>query len=59
MGLEEIACQWVYDGFEDCWSTECGNAFCFIDAGPSENEFKFCPYCGKGITAIADDFGTD
>jgi len=31
------------------WDTGCGEVFEFVDAGPEENGFAFCPYCGYGI----------
>jgi len=32
------------------WETECGKSFMFTDnENLSENEFKFCPYCGGAI----------
>ena len=36
----------VSDGY---YETKCGNAFVFFDGTPKENEFVFCPYCGKKI----------
>lgn len=43
-------CGWdeTDDGF---WESECGNAFEFTEGYPENNKFKFCPYCGKLITA--------
>ena len=29
------------------------NAFSFEDGGPDDNEFQFCPYCGKPLVAIS------
>lgn len=31
---------------EDYWDTKCQQSFTFMTAGPEENHFKFCPYCG-------------
>ena len=41
-------CRWTEDpdGF---WETDCGNAHAFNDGGPDENQFRFCPYCGKTL----------
>ena len=44
-------CQWA---FNDCWNTDCGNAFFFDTAGPRENNFAFCPYCGKRLDVISE-----
>lgn len=42
------SCKWEYDD-DDFWEASCGDAFMFADAGPFENNFKFCPYCGKPL----------
>lgn len=38
-------CAWTPDN-EDMWNTSCGEVFTFIDAGPEENNAKYCCYCG-------------
>ena len=38
-------CDWAQDD-EGNWGTSCGNLHAFIEDGPSENNHKFCPYCG-------------
>ena len=43
-------CRWVEE--EECWATQCGNAFVIIDGTPSDNEMVYCPYCGKEILDI-------
>ena len=44
-------CLWTIT--DDGWfNTSCGNAFEFTTHGPTENKFKFCPYCGNSATAI-------
>ena len=52
-GMEEDIkrrkCWWVHDQDDSKWDTECGNAQCFIEGGPKENEYRFCPYCGKPL----------
>lgn len=44
-------CKWQED-VEGIWETDCKNSFVFSDGGPLENEFGFCPYCGKKILSI-------
>ena len=39
-------CDWSNDEDHGKWDTSCGQAFYFIDDGPTENGFRFCPYCG-------------
>ena len=41
------ACHWTPPKDDDePWSTSCDNLFQFFDGGPTDNSFKFCPYCG-------------
>jgi hypothetical protein len=44
-------CRWREDVDAELWTTDCGNTFCFIDAGPKENGMTFCCYCGKKLKA--------
>ena len=41
-------CYWTEDS-DGNWETSCGNMFNFIDGNPEDNEFQYCPYCGKEI----------
>ncbi|KKM80082.1 hypothetical protein LCGC14_1343410 [marine sediment metagenome] len=49
-------CKWRKNGFHfedhDYYETGCDNMFQFNDAGPEENHFKFCPYCGSLIEMV-------
>ena len=31
------------------WETECKNIFEFDSGRPSDNDFEYCPYCGKKL----------
>lgn len=42
-------CKWTAESNFDWWDSECGNTFVFIDGGPADNDFLFCPYCGGSI----------
>jgi hypothetical protein len=48
-----MKCEWVEEanGFEGMgvWATECGHAFEITDGWPSNNEMKYCCYCGKKL----------
>lgn len=44
----EPKCRWTEDD-EGIWYTECGNAHEFMTDSPTENKYKFCPYCGREI----------
>jgi hypothetical protein len=47
-------CAWTedanyWDDYPVKWETDCGEAFTFIDDGPTENGIRFCCYCGKPL----------
>lgn len=47
-----MRCEWIVDddGEYTVWESACGKSFEFETDGPYENDFKFCPYCGNGLT---------
>jgi hypothetical protein len=47
-------CEWRFDVEMDheMWNTSCGEAFCFTEGDPKENDYKFCPGCGKELKEI-------
>lgn len=53
-GKEKDTCNWELCG-ESLWASDCGHRFQFMDDGPEENGFKFCPYCSKKIVEILGD----
>ena len=42
-------CLWTFDEHSESYDTACNNKFVFMQDGLSENNFKFCPYCGGEI----------
>ena len=44
-------CTWTEDE-DGAFETGCGDMFDFTNDGPSENGFKFCPYCGGELATI-------
>lgn len=46
---EKETCTWAYSETEDMWESGCGHLFEFNDGGPEDNDFMFCPYCGKAL----------
>lgn len=46
---ETTECLWRHDS-DGTWETSCGEAWTFIDGGPSENNARFCQGCGRPIT---------
>lgn len=49
--ITEPRCVWTDD--VEFYETDCGEAFTFESAGPVENKFAFCPYCGRRVKARA------
>ena len=49
------ACQWKYCEHECSWDTQCDNKYQFLSDGPKENDYKFCPGCGKPVTLAGDE----
>jgi hypothetical protein len=45
-------CKWTFDEHHDKYDTECGEAHCFMSEGPTENDHKYCPYCGREIEVV-------
>ena len=45
-------CEWEYNDTEYCWESSCDHLHIFMSDGPKENEYDFCPYCGKKIKVV-------
>lgn len=44
------ACNWAQADFEtDAWETTCGGVFRLDDGTPSDNQMRWCCYCGKSL----------
>ena len=56
MDAKQATCEWSeedpWGAMPDTWKTACGNLFSFTEGGPTENEVKFCCYCGKRLAEI-------
>lgn len=53
---EPDTCEWTYQSCDDCYDTECGKTIQFMTGELSEDDdFKFCPYCGKPIKVKEED----
>lgn len=48
------ACEWRHIALDECWQTRCDNAFYLESGTPAENHMKFCPYCGRRLTATEE-----
>ena len=42
-------CTWTYDDLYDFWDTSCGECFTVTEGTPKDNNFVYCPFCGKPI----------
>ena len=47
-------CEWKYNNSEYYWESSCEHLHIFMSDGPEENEYKYCPYCGKKIKVVGD-----
>ena len=45
-------CEWEYNDTEYYWESSCDHLHIFMSDGPKENEYEFCPYCGKKIKVV-------
>lgn len=48
-GVSDNVCEWKYNNSEYYWESSCDHLHIFMSDGPKENEYRFCPYCGKKI----------
>lgn len=52
--MGEIFCLWDQNRDGD-WETSCDNIHSFIEGDVSENNYQYCPYCGRSIHAVPYD----
>ena len=51
-GVSDDVCEWKYNDTEYYWESSCEHLHIFMSDGPKENEYSFCPYCGKKIKVV-------
>ena len=51
-GVFNDVCEWKYNNSEYYWESSCDHLHIFMSDGPKENEYEFCPYCGKKIKVV-------
>ena len=52
-GVSDDVCEWrVCDEEANVYDTSCRNPHILIEGTPRENNYKYCPYCGKNIKAV-------
>ena len=52
--ISDDVCEWKYNDTEYYWESSCDHLHIFMSDGPKENEYDFCPYCGKKIKIVGD-----
>ena len=58
-GVADDVCEWKYNDTEYYWESSCDHLHIFMSDGPKENEYEFCPYCGKKIKVIGGGVNDD
>ena len=51
-GVSDDVCEWKYNDTEYYFESSCDHLHIFMSDGPKENEYKYCPYCGKKIKVV-------
>lgn len=52
-GVSNDVCEWrLCDEEANVYDTSCRNPHILIEGSPRENNYKFCPYCGKKIKVV-------
>lgn len=46
------ACTWTHDDDEGSWDADCGERWSITEGTPEENNFRFCPGCGRTVKTI-------
>ena len=52
--VSDNVCEWKYNDSEYYFESSCKHLHIFMSDGPKENEYRFCPYCGKKIRIVGD-----
>lgn len=50
--VSDDVCEWKYNDSEYYFESSCEHLHIFMSDGPKENEYEFCPYCGKKIKVV-------
>ena len=54
-GVYDEVCEWrLCDEEANVYDTSCRNPHILINGTPEENNYEFCPYCGKKIKVVGD-----
>jgi hypothetical protein len=49
--VEKTFCTWTpaEEGYPEEYESGCGERHWFNNGGPEENNFEYCPFCGKEL----------
>ena len=51
--VSDDVCEWrLCDEEENVYDTSCRNPHILIEGTPKENNYEYCPYCGKKIKVV-------
>lgn len=48
-------CEWTWEPFSDHYETDCGEGFQFMNGGVEQNNYEFCPHCGREIVEVKNE----
>ena len=52
-GVSDDVCEWrICDEETNVYDTSCRNPHILIEGTPKENNYEYCPYCGKKIKVV-------
>lgn len=51
--IDAPVCSWSGDFETDQWETACRRTFSLINGNPAENEYSYCPGCGRKIEDVS------
>ena len=52
-GVADDVCEWrLCDEEANVYDTSCRNPHILIEGTPKENNYEYCPYCGKNIKVV-------
>lgn len=55
-GVSDDVCEWrLCDEEANVYDTSCRNPHILIEGTPKENNYEYCPYCGKKIKEMESD----
>lgn len=52
MAITRDGCQWIEDGDSQSWETKCGHNFDINVGTPSENDMRYCCFCGRPLVEV-------